>query len=198
VKYARFMANGDQQQAEWARELLDVVDAQRYLPEGVRVAELDVAIDALITAHRGFNNFHAEPGAARALRKAVGPAPDVPAANRRKYVLALVDAYLGNGYGVSNGAEPVYQELIEAFTTDEALEALLSFADPTIASTLQFDLSQRRWRRLLELLQPRVVGRRAQELLAALNEYQGPMQQAARDTAMRRAIAPLLNEVGVR
>jgi hypothetical protein len=192
VKYARFVANGDQQQAEWARELLDVVDAQSYLPEGVRVAELDVAIDALVTAHHGFNNFHAEPAPARVLRKLVGAAPNVPAANRRKYVHALVDAYLGNGYGVSNAAEPIYRDLIEAFTTDEALEALIAFTDPTIASTLQFDLSQRRWRTLLELLRPRVVGRRALDLLAALDEYGGPMQQASRDSSIRRLVAPLV------
>lgn len=189
VKYARFVANNDQQQALWARELLDVVDAQTYLPEGVRVAELDQAIDALRSAHTGYNNFHAEPAPARVLRKLVGPSPDVPRANRVKYVLTLVDAYLGNGYGVSNAAEPIYRELIEAFTTDEALVALLSFTDNKVSSTLQFSLSQKRWPVLLDLLRPRVTGRRALELLSELDAYKGPMDKAARDSGIKTALA---------
>jgi hypothetical protein len=61
MRYGRFVANGDATQASLARQLLDVVVASAYLPEPVRVAELAAAIDDLLLAHRGFNNFYRSP-----------------------------------------------------------------------------------------------------------------------------------------
>lgn len=62
VRYGRFIANGDQQQAELAREVLDTVDATSYLPESVRVADIDAALDGLRAAHDGMNNFRTSSG----------------------------------------------------------------------------------------------------------------------------------------
>lgn len=188
VKYARFVANGDQEQAEWARELLDVVDAQSYLPDGVRVAEIDQALDTLQSAHTGYDNFYNESAPAQILKTLAGDPPKIPNANRDKYVLTLVSAYLGNGYGVSISAEPLYQMLIDSFNTDEALVALKSFADPAISSKLQFDKTTKRWDKLLSTLRTRVTGRRASELLEALDAYTGPMSSAGRDSTVRRAL----------
>lgn len=192
VKYSRFSVNGDIQQAEWARELLDVVDAQSYLPENLRVPEIDLALDALSSAHYAFNNFHNELSPARTLQKLVGTPPQVPSHTRIKYVHTLVDVFLGNGYGVSNTAEPIYRELIESFTTEEALVALTAFADPSIRSSLQLDLSRSRWRELLDLLRSRVAGQRALELLAALDEFHGPMDKAVSDAKIKKLLKPLV------
>lgn len=192
VKYARYMANGDAQQAELARELLDVVGAERYLPEDVRIVELDLALDALSSAHHGFNNFHAEGQPARALRKLVGPTPHVPAYNTQKYVHTVVDAYLGNGYGVSNTAGPIYEELINAFDPNEALVALLSFTYAQIQSSLQMPLSQARWRELMDILRHRIVGEFPTELVNALDAYTGPMDKASTEVTVKKALQPFM------
>ena len=122
----------------------------------------------------------------------MGQPPSVPVANRAKYVVTLIEAYLGNGYGVSTAAAPIYEELIEAFSTDEALLELTSFTHPVIASSLQMQLSQSRWATLLSLLRPRVTGEAARVLLAALDAYTGPMHSAAKEANLRRAVAPIL------
>ena len=58
TKYARFVANADTAQASEARELLDLVDGQAYLPDPIRAVEIDAALDALQAAHHGFDNFY--------------------------------------------------------------------------------------------------------------------------------------------
>jgi hypothetical protein len=188
IKYSRHLTNGDAEQTTWARELLDVVDARRYLPEHVRVADIDAAVDALIDAHRGWNNFRAEIAPARELRAQIGPAPDVPGAVRTKYVHALIETYLGNPYGVSHGAESFYIEMLEGLTTEEALVALRSINDVAVASTLQSPSAAARFPKLLELLKPRVTGRPAQELLEALETFTGDLSKAAKDSRIKRLL----------
>ena len=75
VRYGRCIANRDQQQAELARELLDTVNAISYLPESVRVAEIDIALDGLKGAHEGMDNSYTEPPQARVLAAIVGQDP---------------------------------------------------------------------------------------------------------------------------
>ncbi len=101
TRIARFVANADHRQAASARELFDLADAAAFLPEPVRVAELDTAIDALLAAHHGWNNFSTEPGPARQLETLVGERGDVPAALSTKYVKAIVEVFLTNGNGIS-------------------------------------------------------------------------------------------------
>lgn len=191
IKYNRHLTNGDADQTAWARELLDVVDARRYLPEHVRVADIDSAVDALVVAHRGYNNFYAEVGPARELRALVGPSPDVPAVVRRKYVHAVVEGFLGNPWGVSHGAEDYYVQMIEGLTTDEALLALRSVEDVAVASTLQSQAPARRFSALLEMLKTRVVGRPAADLLEALEQFTGDLSKAAKDSHIKRLIDAL-------
>lgn len=188
IRYGRFVANGDQGPADLARELLDEVEAQRYLPTQTRIVELDVALDDLYSTHHGYDNFHTEPLPARTLRKLVGPTPHVPVENRTKYVHTVVDCYLGNPWGVSTAASGVYTELVEAFTPDEALIALLSFTTPVIESELQMPKPAARWRTLLKLLRPRVVGEHAKALIDALDAYTGPMDKAALEISVKKAL----------
>ena len=115
IKYGRFLANGDQEQAEWGRELLDAVDAAAYLPENVRVSDISAAVDDLLLAHRGFDNFYSEPSRARTLAALVGERP-VPRQVRRTYVRGVVEAYLTNGHGTAWSAEPHYEKMIASFS----------------------------------------------------------------------------------
>lgn len=132
VKYGRHVANGDGAEAEHARELLDAVDGAAYLPEPVRAAEIATAIEELIRAHRGWDNFYNEPSRARQLEKTIGTG-DIPEGLRRDYVLALVEAFLTNGHGIAVNADPIYQRLIESFGRREAEVALVSFTSTRIA-----------------------------------------------------------------
>ena len=119
VRYGRFAAEADSDKTTAARELIDLVDGTGYLPEPIRAAEIDTAIDALRVAHNGFNNFYNEPGPLVPWRPWPG-AEDTSRGVVPKYVRVVVKAFLGNGYGVSGSALPYYEQMIARFDPRQA------------------------------------------------------------------------------
>lgn len=190
TRYARYVANADHAQAQAARELFDLVDAQAYLPEPVRAAELASAIDALFSAHHGLNNFHTEPSAARHLERLVGEQGDVPSSLVPKYTAGLIEVFLTNGHGVAFGADSVYRELIGRFDPHQAGVALRSFSQSTIAARLQHSLPQRQWETLLNLLEPKLTSRSDRELLEAVRRFTGSPHVLHLATDIQRLLAP--------
>lgn len=191
VRYGRFVANHDQQQAEMAREILDLVDAQSYLPESVRVTELDQAIDALTAAHQAMNNFYTEPGLARTVQTLVGTDP-VPVAVQTKYVLTVVNLFLGRGSGVAWNADPIYRDLIMAFSPDEARIALLSFQDREISGKLQLAGPTSKYFEMLDLLKPKFSDAAARELLDRQLAFTGSGDMMRLDSELKRLAAAVL------
>jgi hypothetical protein len=101
LRFGRHLASLDTTEAKAARELLDLVDGTAYLPKKNWVVEVDAAIDALLAAHAGHNNFHTERAPARTLAGLVRNRREMPSGIEAKYLHALVDVYLGNDHGVS-------------------------------------------------------------------------------------------------
>lgn len=192
VKYGRHAANGDEREAGWARELLDAVDGSAYLPEATRVAELSAAIEDLLQAHRGWDNFYAEPSRARLLERTVGDR-GVPASVLESYVLALVEVFLTNGHGIASNAEPIYLQMIERFSRSEAETALLSFTKTHISSRLQAPLAQKKFNELLDLLEPK-LSTRYQEILIAMRDSDAPPHKLASESRLKRLVAGLSSQ----
>ena len=184
VKYGKYVANGDVERSERARELLDVVQGAAYLPEQVRVVEISAAIDDLLAAHRGFNNFYAEPGPARRLNGLT--LEPVPLAVRDPYVQAIVEAFLTNGNGVAWTADPYYEAMISRFNPDEAELALKQLFDTTVASKLRFEPAQTKYSELLEVIRPKLTRHAARELMEAIREFTAGPQNIAKDSSLRR------------
>ena len=67
---------------------------------------------------------------------------EVPDAIRNKYVKVISLCSVGNRYGVSNAAEPVYLKLISLFTDKEIACFLHLFVDDEFSSRLQFQNCQ--------------------------------------------------------
>lgn len=188
IKAGRYRINHQQDEAQFARELLDTADASSYLPDTLRVPEIDEALDALLTAHHGWSNFAAEGSPARHIAQILGDPPDVPLDIRRKYVKTLVYVFLTNGYGESWDANTVYVELIKNFDTTQARVALSLFTDKDIINRLHQELSERKFRELLDLIDSKIVSKPRRELLTALKAVErGSMYAAHRD----RTIAQL-------
>jgi len=188
VRYGRFIANNDQEQAALARELLDAVDATSYLPESVRAAEIDEELDSLRSAHEAMNNFYNEPPIARRLQVLVG-SQGVPPSVRSKYVATLIEVALGRRSGVAWSADPIYRSLIGTFTPDEARLALLAYALVPIASKLQFSGPRERYEEILELLEPKLTDRPSRELFEAVRQFAGPRENMSLDANLRRLSA---------
>lgn len=190
VKFARFKANLDNEQADLARELLETVGAASYLPDDVRAGEIDALVGRLLTAHEGMNNFYNEPPVARQLRDYVGDQA-VPIGVREKYVSVLTDVFLGRRSGISIAADPIYVELLEKLSPDEAAMALLEVTGQNLAGTLAFSQPQEQFDRLLEILQSKLIGEPAIALERAVRRFSGPRESMILDSAIQRKRAVL-------
>jgi hypothetical protein len=185
VKFARFKANLDNDQADLAREFLETVGAASYLPDDVRAGEIDLIVGRLLSAHEGMNNFYNEPPVARTLRDYVGE-QSVPDGVRERYVTTLVDVFLGRRSGVSVAADPIYAGLLERFTPEEAAIALIEVTGSNLAGTLAFRVPQEQFNRLLDLLQPKLIGEPAIALERSVRAFTGPRESMVLDTGIQR------------
>lgn len=189
VKYARFGANADTGQAAAARELIDLVDGSAYLLEETRAAELDAALDALIAAHNGWNNFSAEAGPAAQVEALVGDQGNVPEAVARKYVRTVVECFFGNPYGVSWAGEQIYRRLLERLDSRAASRALRAFTNESISSLLRYDIPRGQWAELLDILEPKVTRRSDRELMGYIRAFTGTPDQLRLDSQARKLSA---------
>ncbi|MFF9101480.1 hypothetical protein ACF1AU_12990 [Streptomyces rubrogriseus] len=188
VRAARFRANQDNEQARLARELLETVDAVSFLPDDIRVPEIDAAIEVLLSAHDGWNNFTNEYAPATRLAELVGSPPSVPKEVTHKYVDSLVWVFLTNGSGESWSANPIYETLLRGLTVEEASYALTSFCSHDISLRLNLDLPQHKFRELLDIIDGKIVGRRRRELLSALKNFTGNYSKAKYDTEIKKML----------
>jgi hypothetical protein len=190
TKYARYVANADRTQAQAAGELLEIVSGQAYLPEPIRVARLADILDTLIAAHRGYNNFYNEPSPARALEAFVGDREGVPKSIHAQYTSTLVDVFLSNGHGVANAADPIYRRLLERLDSEQAALALRAIRHSTIAIKLRYELCQKQWVALLEILEPKLARRSDRELLEAIRSYEGPLNRLPHAKSVQALLEP--------
>ncbi|MCP9276556.1 hypothetical protein [Mycolicibacterium arenosum] len=131
VRHARARASAETAIATSARELVDLVDGAAYLTEEVRAVEMAEVLDDLMTAHLGLNNFYTEASPARRLEELTGTQGVIPEPVRSHYVRTLVEVFLGNGYGVSFAADPVYTRLLQILDGPTAGAALRLFLEPS-------------------------------------------------------------------
>lgn len=134
VKYGKFIANNDQELAQLTRQFLELVNGVSYIPDDLKAAEIESAIQNLLIAHRGVGNFYSEPPFARQLVGLVGQTGKIPVQIKKTYVLGLVEVFLTNGNGVAWNAEPNYINLIKQFDQNEALVSIVSFTQENIAN----------------------------------------------------------------
>lgn len=188
VKYGKFVANNEQARAELSRQFLEVVDGVAYIPDDLKAAEIETAVQNLLDAHRNYSNFHTEPGFARQLSSLIGQAGNVPCQVQRIYVLALVEVFLSNGNGVAWNAEPYYVDLINRFSQEEAIMAMLSFSEERIASRLQFPLCQQKFSDIMGLIKGKLTAPAAQEVFDAIQSYTGPLDKMGSDSRMQKKV----------
>ena len=191
TRIGRFQANADLAQAAAARELIDAVDdGAAYLPEPVRAAEMDVALDALMSAHRGWNNFYNEPAPARLVASLVTESGEVPEAVEAKYVRTLVEVFLGNGSGIAYSADGTYRTLLRRLSAGQARRALRAFMDPTISSRLSTPPARNQWPDLLDIIEPKLTRSSDKDLLTALRSFTGSPDQLRLDSRISALAAP--------
>ncbi len=148
LKHGSFSANGEVSKSNLARDFLTIVDGLAYLPSSTIAVEINSTLDALLVAHNGWNNFYNEPSPARLLKSFVPTSGEIPESVLGKYVKVLTMCKIGNGFGVSSGAEPIYDDLISRWQDSHILHFIELSRDSEILSRLQFGICQTLYQKL--------------------------------------------------
>ncbi len=196
IKYGRFFANNDQEQAKLSGDFLELVHGKSYIPDGLRSADIDTAIEHLLQIHGSWNNFHNELPFAMALKRLIGESGEVPSEISNKYVLALVEVYLTNGNGVAVNAQSIYCSLIDKFDSTQALMAILSFNNTRIATKLQHKLCQSQYRELLGMMKLKVSAPAVRELIDEIENYKGSLDKLKYQSDFKRKVDNLQKIMG--
>ena len=173
IRYATFLANGDNQTKNEAKRFLEVVGGMSYLPDPVKTPIIKVSLENLIMTHNSFNNFYNEPSFARQLRTVIGNHGTIPPQINFQYVKTIVSVFLTNGNGEAWAANSIYIELIKNFDAKQSFIALTSFTDEAIKSKLQFPLCQRKFSEMLGYLEANIT---SEGVLDLLNEIKGEVK----------------------
>jgi hypothetical protein len=64
---------------------------------------------------------------------------------------------LTNGNGVAVNADDIYVEILSSLHAHQAIITALSFTEPRILSSLQFRISERKFREMLEIVKPSIT-----------------------------------------
>ena len=169
VRYAMFLANGDNKTTTVAKLFLQGVGGMSYLPDTVKTPIINASLENLLTAHNGINNFYNEPPFALQLRSIVG-SHGIPSEINFKYVKTIVTVFLTNGAGEAWAANSIYIELIKNFDGKQSFIALISFQDPMIKSKLQFDLCQQKFFEMLGYLEVNITSEGVLNLLSEIKD----------------------------
>jgi hypothetical protein len=195
LKYASFSANAEVQRKALAHGFLQGVEGLSYLPEDTRTLQIEECLDNLWTAHNGYDNFYNEPPHARLLKALIPASGEIPRSVAVKYVRVLLLARVGNGYGVSWAAEPIYDELIARFQQRQinALLALLA-DDLDVISRLQLGSCSDRGRTLAKQMIPRTANPATKQALEYIGAFSGDLSRLSADSSYTRVLATALPE----
>jgi hypothetical protein len=171
LKHATLSANGEASRVRLAREFMEIVGGLPYLPPDTLSLEISRALDALLSAHYGTNNFYNESAPARILQSLVPPNGVVPKAVVRKYVAALVLCAIGNGYGISWSAEPIYKELIGRWQDEHVFVFATCVRETEVESRLRHTSCAANYQEIARKLEPQVVRPQLKSLLTFLADF---------------------------
>jgi len=136
IKYAYYSANQVEQKTKLIKNFLDKVGGLSYLPNDVKILELENLVQTLRNTHNASYNFYNEPPVAKEIRKYISETGKIPKQIRATYVKTIISCTLGNAYGVSREALPYYNELIDLFQKEEIIEFCKLLLDEEIISKL--------------------------------------------------------------
>ena len=168
-----------------------------YIPDDMRAAEIQTALQDLLIAHRGFNNFYAEPPLARRLAVVMGSSASLPAAVAEPYILGLVEVFLSNGNGVAWNADPTYSRLLSQLDTKHSSLALLSFQDKNIGIKLQHDLCQKKFRESLVMARRAATAPVVHDLIDAIESFPASLYKLSQDSNMKTKVQNVKTVMGL-
>lgn len=118
TRHSEYLAEGDEKRHTASQQFFERLGLLPLLNESEQHLVFKKAVDRLLAAHQGMNNFYNEPPFAERLYE-LSQQGEVPETIQEEYVETVVGCYIGNGYGVSWAAEPTYERMIRGFSPKE-------------------------------------------------------------------------------
>jgi hypothetical protein len=171
LKHASLMANAEVARARLARQFLELVNGLPYLPPDALALEVSNALDALLTAHGGWNNFANEASHARTLNSLIPPSGEVANNIVHKYVKVLTMCRIGNGYGVSWAGQGVYDMLIGRWQDKHIALFVRLVLDNEVASRLHLTQCARNFQQMAVSLEPQATNAQLKSVLEFINDF---------------------------
>ena len=156
AKFGVYRKNAEVARKDSTQEFLEIVKGVGYKDEDSLAGEIIEELEALKTAHFGFNNFYNEYPYAKALKYLLPLTGKIPRSSRTMWVKTISICFIGNGLGyyegVDKGALPYYEEYSDNFTEAETVEFIKLFQDPEFNTPLVRSKCDRRARELADKL----------------------------------------------
>ncbi len=170
---------------------MQIIDAESYLPESIRSAELKIELERLFNAHNAItNNFYLEPPCARQVQRLVGR-HGVPQQINSYFTMVITDAFLTNGNGKCWSADSIYVDLINNFTQAQYLLSISSFTHDKISSKLQFSICISQFKQLLRLAEQNVTAPSLLKYIKDIKNYSQPLYELKNDLKIIKQIEHL-------
>ena len=133
-RHQDYLAKGDTKRHSASQQYFEKLGLLAILGDAERHGIISNACKRLFSVHQAFDNFYNEPPFAERLYQIVGQVP-VPDTVKQELVETVVTCAVGNAYGVSRVAYPVYARMIKGFTPSEIVIMLQLPEARTVVST---------------------------------------------------------------
>jgi hypothetical protein len=133
-RHQDYLAKGDTKRHIASQQYFEKLGLLAILGDAERHGIISSACKRLFSVHQAFDNFYNEPPFAERLYQIVGQVP-VPDTVKQELVETVVTCAVGNAYGVSRAAYPVYARMIKGFTPSEIVIMLQLPETRTVVST---------------------------------------------------------------
>lgn len=117
-RHQDYLAKGDSKRHAASQQYFEKLGLLAILGEAERHGIISSACKRLLSIHQAFDNFYNEPPFAERLFQIIGQVP-VPDTVKQELVETVVTCAVGNAYGISRAAYPIYTRMIKGFTPAE-------------------------------------------------------------------------------
>lgn len=117
-QFNQYFVKGDTERSSAAKIFFEKLQMLNLLNTSEQHSILKNACRNLLNAHLGYDNFYNEPPFAQRLYELTSSLK-TPESVQQEYVYTVLMGYVGNPYGVSNGAIEYYERMIRDFSPKE-------------------------------------------------------------------------------